>query len=256
MQQAGQADSSWQGGPVDTERVGRAPPPPGLRPACPAPHILPLTRHTLTLLIILPSHQTHPTSLACMHTPGVPVAPGALPLIGHTLPVLANIHRIHDWLVEQTEAVGGATWAFSLPAMPTYFVATSVPNVEYVLKVGPGGGGSGCIPRELACLITGPGGALQGKGTARPQRPRCRQRPPSLRRPACPAFKRVLKAWKAEAYQKQEQGALRGVWGAATQQCAGRTRVATLQSHGGNPFPRARSPRALIPPSSSAADAL
>lgn len=32
---------------------------------------------------------------------GVASPPGCRPLLGHALPILANLHRIHDWLLEQ-----------------------------------------------------------------------------------------------------------------------------------------------------------
>lgn len=66
---------------------------------------------------------------------GVPVLPGSLPLLGHALPVLKNLHRLHDWLYEVTQQMGeGRSYAFSLPLLPSSVMVTDPVCLEYVLK--------------------------------------------------------------------------------------------------------------------------
>jgi hypothetical protein len=50
--------------------------------------------------------------------------------------VLPNLHRIHDWVVEQQRGVGrgGATFAFSVPFLRTFYCVTDPAALEWVLK--------------------------------------------------------------------------------------------------------------------------
>ncbi|KAI8475806.1 MAG: cytochrome P450 [Monoraphidium minutum] len=67
---------------------------------------------------------------------GTPVAPGALPLLGNALQVLPNVHRIHDWILEQQRGVGrgGVTFAFSVPFLRTFYCVADPGVLEWALK--------------------------------------------------------------------------------------------------------------------------
>lgn len=65
----------------------------------------------------------------------VPLLPGGLPLLGHCIPALRNLHRLHDWLYETTQQMGeGRTFGFSLPLLPSSLMVTDPVCLEYVLK--------------------------------------------------------------------------------------------------------------------------
>jgi hypothetical protein len=68
--------------------------------------------------------------------PRAPLVPGALPLLGNTLQVLPNLHRIHDWILDQQRRVGGnfTTFCFTLPFMRTFVAITHPAVLEHVLK--------------------------------------------------------------------------------------------------------------------------
>jgi hypothetical protein len=50
--------------------------------------------------------------------------------------VFPNIHRIHDWLADQSRSTGlrGAMLAFTLPFLRTFYCVTDPAVLEWVLK--------------------------------------------------------------------------------------------------------------------------
>lgn len=66
---------------------------------------------------------------------GVPVLPGSLPVLGHCIPAMTNLSRLHDWLLECVQQMGeGKTFAFSLPFLPTSIMVTDPVCLEHMLK--------------------------------------------------------------------------------------------------------------------------
>lgn len=60
-------------------------------------------------------------ALACLHfrrhamasapvNRQLPVAGGALPLLGNLVPIARNLHRIYDWMADQNAGFAGKTW--------------------------------------------------------------------------------------------------------------------------------------------------
>jgi hypothetical protein len=64
---------------------------------------------------------------------GVPLGPGALPLLGHGLAVVRHRRRFLHWLAKVSAAHPGG-WALSLPLQPLYIVTTQPAHVGHVLR--------------------------------------------------------------------------------------------------------------------------
>lgn len=64
----------------------------------------------------------------------IPSAPGALPFLGHLLPVLRNYHRLPDWLYDMSVQFNFKPWYFAVPFNPGFYVTTNPVCLEYILK--------------------------------------------------------------------------------------------------------------------------
>eukprot|EP00879_Flechtneria_rotunda_P012805 GHRR01013371.1.p1 GENE.GHRR01013371.1~~GHRR01013371.1.p1 ORF type:complete len:169 (-),score=8.26 GHRR01013371.1:545-1051(-) len=67
-------------------------------------------------------------------SPNIPVLPGAQPILGHSIEVLHNMPRLHDWMLGKARQMNYKTFAFSLPFLPAFHVVMDPLCLEYILK--------------------------------------------------------------------------------------------------------------------------
>lgn len=58
-----------------------------------------------------------------------------LPVVGHTLEVAKQRHRLHDWLAEKSSEFHGRPWQFKVVGRPTTVVITSPDSFEDIVKL-------------------------------------------------------------------------------------------------------------------------